>query len=268
MKVSLIQMNSQGDKAANLATAARLVEAAVAADKPDLVVLPEYCAFLGETPAEMQEAAETFPDGAAYQLMSGLAKTLKVAIHAGSVAEKESNSFYNTTVVFGPDGTERARYRKIHLFDVEIAGGTVYRESDTVSRGEEVVTYTIGETTVGCAICYDVRFPELFRKLRDKGGGRDRAARRLTLMTGKDHWEVLARARAIETQTWFLAVGQTGSHAGGKKWCWGHSTVIDPWGHITAQCSDGMGFTSGRLDFSLTGTVRANVPVAKHHVLG
>ncbi|MCG5234711.1 carbon-nitrogen hydrolase family protein [Xanthobacter oligotrophicus] len=268
MKVSLIQMNSQGDKAANLATAARLVEAAVAADKPDLVVLPEYYAFLGETPDEMQEAAETFPDGPAYQLMSSLAKTLKVAIHAGSVAEKVGNSFYNTTVVFGPDGAELARYRKIHLFDVEIAGGTVYRESDTVSRGEEVVTYRIGETTVGCAICYDIRFPELFRKLRDAGADVIVLPAAFTLMTGKDHWEVLARARAIETQTWFLAVGQTGSHAGGRKWCWGHSMVIDPWGHITAQCSDKVGFTSGRLDFSLTGTVRANVPVANHHVLG
>lgn len=267
MKVSLIQMNSQGDKAANLAAAKALIEEAVALEQPDLVVLPEYYAFLGDTPQEAQAAAETFPEGTAYQLMSGLAKSLKVAIHAGSVAEKEGNSFYNTTVVFGPDGGEIARYRKIHLFDVEITGGTVYRESDTVSRGEDVVTYKLGDVTVGCAICYDIRFPELFRKLRDKGADVIVLPAAFTLMTGKDHWEVLARARAVETQTWFLAVGQTGPHAGGRKWCWGHSMVIDPWGHITAQCSDGVGFTVGRLDFALTGKVRANVPVANHHVL-
>ncbi len=267
MKVSLVQMNSQGDKAANLATAAALIEQAVTQEKPDLVVLPEYYNFLGDTAAEMQAQAETFPDGESYQLMAGLAKKLKVAIHAGSVAEKEGNCFYNTTVVFGPDGSELARYRKIHLFDVEITGGTVYRESDTVSRGQDVVTYKLGDATVGCAICYDIRFPELFRKLRDKGADIIILPAAFTLMTGKDHWEVLARARAIETQTWFLAIGQTGSHAGGKKWCWGHSMVIDPWGHITAQCSDGVGITTGTLDFAYTDKARANVPVANHHVL-
>lgn len=267
MRVSLIQMNSQGDKATNLATAAALIEEAVAAERPDLVVLPEYYAFLGDTPAEMQEAAETFPDGDAYQLMSGLAKKLKVVIHAGSVAEREGNSFYNTTVVFGADGAEIARYRKIHLFDVEIPGGMVYRESDTVARGEEVVTYKVGKTTVGCAICYDIRFPELFRKLADKGADVIVLPAAFTLMTGKDHWELLARARAVETQTWFLAVGQTGPHAGGKKWCWGHSMVIDPWGHVTAQCSDGVGFTAGRIDLAYSQKVRTNLPVSRHHVL-
>ncbi|MGU3494958.1 carbon-nitrogen hydrolase family protein [Xanthobacteraceae bacterium A53D] len=267
MKVSLVQMNSQGDKAANLATAQALIEKAVATEKPDLVVLPEYYAFLGDTPAQMQEEAESFPDGASYQLMKRLAKTLKVAIHAGSVAEKEGNAFYNTTLVFGPDGEELARYRKIHLFDVEITGGTVYRESDTVSRGDEVVTYSLGGRTIGCAICYDIRFPELFRKLRDKGADIIILPAAFTLMTGKDHWEVLARARAIETQTWFLAVGQTGPHAEGKKWCWGHSMVIDPWGHITAQASDGVGIATGTLDFAVADKARANVPVANHHVL-
>ncbi len=101
------------------------------------------------------------------------------------------------------------KYRKIHLFDVDTPGGTVYRESDTISRGEDVVTYQVGDTKVGCAICYDVRFPELFRKLRDEGAEVIVLPAAFTLMTGKDHWEVLARARAIETQTYFLAVGQT-----------------------------------------------------------
>ena len=123
--------------------------------------------------------------------MSDLAARHKVTIHAGSVVEREGNNHYNTTLVFGPTGEEIARYRKMHLFDVDIAGGISYRESDTISRGEEVVTYKVGETTVGCAICYDIRFPELFRKLRDNGSDVIVLPAAFTLMTGKDHWEIL-----------------------------------------------------------------------------
>ncbi len=123
-------------------------------------------------------------------------------------------------------------------------------------------------TTVGCAICYDIRFPELFRKLRDEGADVIVLPAAFTLMTGKDHWEVLASARAIETQTYFLAVGQVGSHSDGKKWCWGHSMVIDPWGHIVAQCSD-RGHHHQRAARSRlhTHSCAAIVPVAQHHVL-
>jgi nitrilase len=120
---------------------------------------------------------------------------------------------------------------------------------------------------VGCAICYDIRFPELFRALRDKGADVIVLPAAFTLMTGKDHWEVLSRARAIETQTYFVAVGQTGAHAKGQKWCWGHSMVIDPWGHMVAQCSDGVGTTTTSLDMARIGKVRADVPVAQHHVI-
>ncbi|TKT74576.1 carbon-nitrogen hydrolase family protein [Aquamicrobium sp. LC103] len=267
MKVSLVQMNSREDKSQNLKEAARLVEETVKSEAPDLIVLPEYYAFLGEGRSNIHDNGETFPDGEAYSLMSGLAARHGVTIHAGSVVEKEGNAHYNTTVVFGPDGKELARYRKMHLFDIDAPGGTSYRESDTISRGEEIVTYKVGDTTVGCAICYDIRFPELFRKLRDAGADVIVLPAAFTLMTGKDHWEVLARARAIETQTYFLAVGQALSHADGKKWCWGHSMVIDPWGHIVAQCSDGVGTTSARLDLGYVGRVRADVPVAQHHVI-
>ncbi|MDF2813622.1 MAG: carbon-nitrogen hydrolase family protein [Microvirga sp.] len=267
MKVSLVQMNSGSDKAENLKTAAALIDKAVRDEAPDLIVLPEYYAFLGEGRENIHASAETFPDGESYRLMSDLAARHKVTIHAGSVVERDGNNHYNTTLVFGPTGKEIARYRKMHLFDVDIAGGISYRESDTISRGEEVVTYKVGGTTVGCAICYDIRFPELFRKLRDKGSDVIVLPAAFTLMTGKDHWEVLARARAIETQTYFLAVGQVGSHSGGKKWCWGHTMVIDPWGHIVAQCSDRVTTTTARLDLDYNGFVRANVPVAQHHVL-
>ncbi|WP_457094467.1 nitrilase-related carbon-nitrogen hydrolase, partial [Microvirga sp. P5_D2] len=112
-----------------------------------------------------------------------------------------------------------------------------------------------------------IRFPELFQKLRDAGSDVIVLPAAFTLMTGKDHWEALARARAIETQTYFLAVGQVGSHADGKKWCWGHSMVIDPWGHMVAQCSDKVSTTTARLDLDYVTHVRGNVPVAQHHVL-
>lgn len=267
MKVSLVQMNSRDDKKKNLADAAQMVSDVVAKDSPDLVVLPEYFAFLGEGRENIHGSGEGFPQGEAYRLMQSLAARHGVTIHAGSLVEKSGNSHYNTSVVFGPDGAEIARYRKIHLFDVDAPGGTAYRESDTINRGEDIVTYKIGEVTVGCAICYDIRFPELFRKLRDKGAEVIVLPAAFTLMTGKDHWEVLARARAIETQTYFVAVGQTLSHADGRKWCWGHSMVVDPWGHVIAQCSDGVGTTSARLDFGYLRKVRADVPVANHHVL-
>lgn len=267
MKVAQIQMNSQGDKSANLARAKRLIEAAVEVEKPDLVVLPEYYACLGVTPADFHASAETFPDGDSYRLMRGLAKEHRVTVHAGSVVERDGNRFHNTTVVFGPDGDERARYRKIHLFDVDVPGGLRYRESETIARGEDVVTYGVDGFTVGCSICYDLRFPELFRKLRDRGAEAIVLPAAFTSQTGKDHWEVLARARAIETQTYFLATGQVFTHADGAKACHGHTMTIDPWGHVVARCSDRVGFIGTRLDKDYLEQVRRNLPVADHHVL-
>ena len=268
MKVAQIQMNSQEDKGANLEAARGLIEEAATAERPDLIVLPEYYAALNGNPTNQQASGEEFPDGESYRLMSGLAAKHQVTIHAGSVVEKSGNQFYNTTVVLGPDGRELARYRKIHLFDVVVPDGTGYGESETVARGEEVVTYAVGDWTVGCSICYDLRFPELFRKLRDKGADVIVLPAAFTLQTGKDHWETLSRARAIETQAYFLATGQIGTHAGGRKACWGHSMAIDPWGAVVAQASDQVGYIAARLDRSYVWTVRRNIPVADHHVIG
>ncbi|MDJ1157635.1 carbon-nitrogen hydrolase family protein [Chelatococcus sp. SYSU_G07232] len=268
MKVAQIQMNTREDKEANLETAARLVTEAVEKEGPDLIVLPEYYAALVPDPTGQQSTGEAFPEGTSYRLMSGLAARHKVTIHAGSVVEKAGNQFFNTTLVFGPDGREIARYRKIHLFDVVVPGGLRYLESETVGRGEEVVTYRVGEYTVGCAICYDLRFPELFRKLRDRGADVIVLPAAFTLQTGKDHWETLCRARAIETQTYFLATGQVGTHAGGRKACWGHTMTIDPWGSVIAQASDREGFITARLDKGYLAEIRRSLPVADHHVLG
>ncbi|WP_265286687.1 nitrilase-related carbon-nitrogen hydrolase [Verminephrobacter eiseniae] len=222
MKIGVVQMNSGSDKAKNVADAERLVRCVAAQDKPDLVVLPEYFAFLGEGREAIQGSAETFPDGPVYQRLSALARQLGVTLHAGSMVEKSGDSFFNTSLVFDPQGREIAKYRKMHLFDIDAPGGLSYRESEIISRGRQVVTYRVGRASVGCAICYDLRFPELFRALRDQGADVIVLPAAFTLMTGKDHWEVLARARAIETQTCFVAVGQTGAHADGRKWCWDH----------------------------------------------
>ena len=169
MRVSMVQMNSADDKSRNLDVAEELTRKVVAAEQPDLVILPEYFAFLGEGRDAIHANGEVFPDGPTYQRFSALAKELGVTLHLGTMVEKAGNGHYNATLVFGPDGSEIAKYRKIHLFDIDVPGGMSYRESDTISRGEQVVTYKVGDATVGCAICYDIRFPELFRALRDKG---------------------------------------------------------------------------------------------------
>lgn len=270
MKVALIQMNSQADKAANIAQAEALV-AEAAAEAPDLVVLPEYWSALCDTREEFHASAEDIsgnaPQGEAYDAMRAMARRHGITLHGGSIVERAGNAHHNCSVIFGPDGEEVARYRKIHLFDVDVPGGVRFRESETIAPGSEVVTYACAGRTVGCAICYDIRFPELFRALRDRGADVIVLPAAFTLMTGKDHWEVLARARAIETQTHVLAVGQFGSHAGGRKACYGHSMVVDPWGHIVAQVGDHVGWTSARVDDAYTARVRAALPVHTHHVM-
>jgi len=262
-------MNSQGDKAANISAAVRLIKEA-ALSSPQVIALPEYFAFLSDKPDEMHSSAEVLPPvgtgDEAYATISSLAKELGVTIHAGSIVEKHGNSFFNTTIVFGPDGSDIARYRKIHLFDVDVPGGAFYRESNSVSRGEAVTTYKVGDVTFGCGICYDVRFPELFRTLRDKGAEVIVLPAAFTLMTGKDHWEVLLRARAIETQCYIVAPAQIFGHGTGKV-CFGHSMIIDPWGQVTAMVPDEIGVATATIDLQRLNNVRAKLPVAQHHVL-
>ncbi len=266
MRISVVQMNSQNDKPANLARAEELVRSAAAEERPDLVILPEYFAHLSDDPAEMHASGEEIPGGETCRRFSRLAAELEITLHCGSIVERSNGEFFNTSIVFGPDGSEIARYRKIHLFDVETPNGVRYRESDQVGRGREIVTYRAGGRVVGAAICYDLRFAELFRALRDRGAEIIVLPAAFTLATGKDHWEVLIRARAIETQTYFAAAAQIGTHPRGKS-CWGHSMIVDPWGSIVAQASDREGHATARCDFACLQKVRDNLPVATHHVL-
>ncbi|MBL8833988.1 MAG: carbon-nitrogen hydrolase family protein [Rhodospirillales bacterium] len=270
MKVSLIQMNSVDDKAKNLAEARRLIEEAVRVEKPDWILLPETFDFIGGTTAEKREAAEAIPGGPTYLMCQEMARTHRVFIHAGSISEKidGDSRIHNTTLVFDRTGKEIARYRKIHLFDVSTPDGTEYKESAAVKPGDAVVTYDCEGVTVGCAICYDLRFPDLFQALAAKGAAVIALPAAFTMQTGKDHWEVLCRARAIETETYFCAAGQTGSFRAGNgmRQTYGHSMVVDPWGHVVARASDGVGIVTTRVDAKRVDAVREMIPVAKHRV--
>jgi nitrilase len=274
MRVTVVQMNPGANKDENIAQARRLIEGAVAEDRPNIVSLPEVWSSLGGDRASRMANAEDLPPqgsnepgGPAYEFMREVARNAKVHVHGGSIIEKGPEKLFNTTVVFNPDGTELARYRKMHLFDIVAPDGTGYRESNTYGAGDEIVTYEADGVKVGCAICYDIRFPDLFWELRARGAELIFLPSAFTLATGKDHWETLLKARAIETQCWFAAPATWGKHLEGKgaeRFTYGHSLVIDPWGHVTAKVPDGVGWATARLDPTVTARVRRDMPVLEH----
>ncbi|MEJ5021431.1 carbon-nitrogen hydrolase family protein [Ochrobactrum vermis] len=272
MKISLIQTSPQTDKAENLRITRGLMEDAVHTDSPDLIVLPEYFEYYGGTPEEKLGAAESVPGGPAYKMAQDFAREHKVFVHAGTLMEKVPNEkrIYNSTFVFNREGKEIAHYRKIHMFDIVGPDGTAYKESATVKPGENVVVYDLDGFKIGCAICYDIRFAELYLELEKAGADVIVLPAAFTLQTGKDHWEVLARARAIETQTYFAACGQTGSTVsnGERRHTYGHSLVCDPWGHVVARASDGVGFVTARIERAQIERVRALIPMVSHRRIG
>jgi nitrilase len=273
MRVSVIQRNQGSEKAANLASAERLVDAAVAADRPGLVTLPETWTNLGGGREARRNAAEVLPPegsgepgGPAYELMRTLARRHGIHLHGGSMIEGGFDKLFNTTLVFDPDGTEIARYRKIHLFDITGPDGTGYRESALYGAGDRLVTFRAGGITFGCTICYDMRFPEQYVALRRLGAEAILVPSNFTLQTGKDHWEALLRARAIETQCWVIAAASWGGYEerGATRFVYGHSLIADPWGHVVAKASDGVGWATARLDPEVTARVRRDMPVLEH----
>jgi predicted amidohydrolase len=277
MRVSVVQMSPGHIKADNITQARGLIEGAVTQDRPDIVSLPEVWTCLGGDHAAKLAAAETLPPpgsnepgGAAYEFLRSVAREKRIHVHGGSIAERAGERLFNTTVAFDPQGGEVARYRKIHLFDITAPDGTGYRESASFGSGDAVVTYEANGTKVGCAICYDLRFPELFLALRRAGAELIFLPAAFTLQTGKDHWEALLRARAIETQCWFAAPAAWGRHldAGGEpRFSYGHSLVCDPWGHVVAKVSDGTGWATARIDPAVTARVRRDMPVLEHRRL-
>jgi predicted amidohydrolase len=270
MRVAAIQTTAGGDRAANLGAAEALVEEAAAAGA-GLVVLPEYFSLSG-TPEVLRAQAEPL-HGPTVTWASSLAARLSIHLVAGSFPERARGAddrLSNTSCLIGPDGSLLAAYRKIHLFDVALRG-IAFRESDTIAPGDEVCVvplFTGGadETTtgvvVGLTLCYDVRFPELYRMLALAGATVVTVPAAFTDTTGPAHWELLLRARAVEDQVFVIGAGQVGELPPGMPHCHGHSMVVDPWGVVLAERSDpGPGVVVADLDFAGLDDVRARLPV-------
>lgn len=258
MRAAAIQMNSTEDRDRNLSVADRLVRAA-ARDGATLVVLPEKWTVLG-TPEQLAAGAEPL-DGPAISWARATARELGIDLVAGSIVERVAGRAKraNTSVHVGPDGELRATYRKVHLFDVEVAG-TVYRESDGEDPGEELVVSALADGTgLGMAVCYDLRFPELFRILALRGAQVVTLPSAFTLATTRDHWEILLRARAIENQSFVVAPNQIGPHPPGNR-SGGRSMIVDPWGVVLATAPDGEGHVIADLDFARLREIRARLP--------
>jgi predicted amidohydrolase len=258
VRAAAVQLTSTADRDRNLATADRLTRAAAAAGA-ELIVLPEKWAVLG-TPEETAAGAEPL-DGPALQWAAATARELGVDLVAGSIAERVEGreKGANTSVHFGPDGQTRAVYRKIHMFDVEV-GGREYRESANEQAGDEIVlSETADGVELGLTVCYDLRFPELYRILAVRGARILLVPAAFTLTTTREHWEVLLRARAIEDQAFVVAANQIGEHAPGLR-SGGRSMIVDPWGLVLAQAPDKETFIVADLDLDRQAEVRRQVP--------
>lgn len=254
IRAAAVQLSSTPDRARNLTAADRLVREAAAAGA-ELVVLPEKWPVLG-TPEQTAAAAEPL-DGESLGWARGLARELTIDLVAGSIAEAGGS---NTSVHVGPDGEDRATYRKIHMFDVQV-GGTTYRESDHESPGDEVVlSETAQGVELGLTICFDLRFPELYRALAVDGARIFAVPSAFTLTTTREHWEVLLRARAIENQAFVVAANQIGEHAPGLH-SGGRSMIVDPWGLVLAQAPDTETFVVADLDLDRQREIRSAMPV-------
>jgi predicted amidohydrolase len=266
MRAAAIQLNSDDDRGRNLAEADRLTRAA-AAGGATLVVLPEKFDFLG-TDEQMEANAEPLDGGVAIAWARETARELGVDLVAGSVAERREGreKLSNTSVHVGPDGEVRATYRKIHMFDV-VVGGVEYRESATEEPGDEVaLTATADGTPLGLTVCYDLRFPELYRILAIKGARVIAISAAFTRVTGQAHWEILVRARAIENQAFVVAADQTGTHPPGDRFSFGGSLIVDPWGEVLARAGDEPGFIAADLDLARQDEVREQLPSLANRV--
>ncbi len=255
-----MQLTSGDDRARNIAVAGDLVARAAGAGAR-LVVLPEKWPFI-HGPRTL-DGAETL-DGPSVGAAREWASKHGIAVLAGSIVEAGApdGRAYNTSVLIDPAGEVVATYRKLHLFDVQV-GGHVYRESRATAPGDRVVLGEVLGRPVGMSVCYDLRFPELYRELVARGAHILVVPAAFTVATGRDHWEPLLRARAIENQCFVIAAGQWGTHADGTA-SYGRSMVIDPWGTVLAEAGDGEGLAVADLDFAHMEDVRERLPALRH----
>jgi len=266
--VAAVQLSSQADVAENLRTVSRVVKEA-AARGASLVLLPENFAFMGDEQTRATHA-ETLGDATApiQSALAALAREHRIHLVAGGMPERSDDAArpFNTALAFEPSGALVASYRKIHLFDVELADGSSYQESRGNTPGERPVVLDAAGFRLGLSICYDLRFPELYRELTREGAEVLLVPAAFTLHTGKDHWHVLLRARAIEAQSYVVAAAQWGKHPLGRV-TYGHALIADPWGTVLAEAPDGIGFALAELDGARLRDVRASLPSLQHQRL-
>ncbi len=258
LRVACVQLNAGPDKAQNLERAGTLV-AEAAATGADLVVLPEKWNAYGSVET-VRAAAEPIEGGETVTAMAAWARRHSISIVGGSITESREGreKLSNTSLVFDSAGEVLAVYRKIHLFDVEV-GGLVYRESEAEEPGDETVVCTVEGWPVGLSVCYDLRFPELYRGLAVDGAELVTVPAAFTMATGKDHWELLLRARAVENQCYVAAANQWGRAEGGKE-SYGRSTIVDPWGVVLAQAPDEDCVIAAELDRARLQEIRRTLP--------
>ena len=271
--IAAVQMTSGEDVDANLERSRELVREAASAGA--LVVgLPENFSYLGSRNDHRLAIAEELPPvgmdehrdiGPILAAMRALALKTGVWLLLGGFPERSATPerIHNTSVLLSPEGLIAAVYRKLHLFDVDVPGGKRFRESDSVASGADVIVAPTPWGGLGLSICYDLRFPELYRAHAAQGARLIAVPSAFTLETGKDHWHVLLRARAIENQMYVMAPAQVGAHGPSRR-SYGHALVVDPWGVVIAECSDGEGFALARLDFAYQDKVRTALPCLTH----
>jgi nitrilase len=263
-------MNSQPNQKHNFAQAERLMRDAMAG-RPDLIVLPEHFDWMGGTADDKKRVAASVPGGEAYALVQQFAKDNAVWIHAGSLLERdaENDRVFNTSVVFNARGEQVGLYRKIHLFDITSPDGKTYSESTTVTAGNDLLIYELNGYRIACAICYDLRFSRLFDRLASEKADIFVLPAAFTRQTGRAHWEVLCRARAIEFQAYVIACGQCGSYPvpnGERRQTFGHSLVCDPWGKIIAHTGSNICVLNAVIDPVCLTDARRLIPMASHRV--
>lgn len=266
IKTAAVQLNSQPDVEISLNEVQQRVREA-AENGAMLICLPENFAFLGDEREKLKQSAEISEQ--VEQKLPNLAKELGVTINGGGYPRQAGNDkIYNRSIVVDPEGKIAATYDKIHLFDVDISKEETWRESDTVQAGKlkTVVYKSDNLPAIGLSICYDLRFPELYRKMTEKGAEILTVPSAFTRPTGEAHWEPLLRARAIENSCYLIAAAQTGLH-GEKRKTWGHSMIIDPWGKVLAEAGTEPGVIYADLDMDYLKEVRQKLPSLRHRVL-
>lgn len=260
-QIGVIQMDTRDNYEENMKAACKFIDEA-AAKGAKLVAFPEVFNYIGNTPREPEE----IPGGPTISLMAEKAREHKIWIHCGSIGEvnPDGEKKYNTTVLLNPDGEEVARYRKLHAFDITLQDGTETRESDRMQIGNDIVMVDTELGKIGLSICYDIRFPELYRYMAINGCQIIFTPANFQMQTGKDHWEIILRTRAVENTCYIVAPGQIGVKRDGKSMSYGSSLVADPWGTVIARSRETSGVTMAEIDLDYLDKVRRDLPCLKN----